>query len=274
MRMADEIALVTGGTRGIGAAIARRFAGEGAAVVITGRSADLGEQVVAGIQSDGGRVAFVTADVGTETDVVAAMNTARERFGPLTVLVNNAAPTTFIAQGGDGPIARQTTENFDQILKVGLYGPFWCCKYAIPQMIEAGHGSIVNISSLSAVSGLPGLPTYSAIKGAMNSMTRQIAVDYAHHRIRVNAIVCGIVINEFSAAAFASPETRAAQQAIQLTRLGEVDDIARMATYLASTEADYISGSILHIDGGMSALGNFQADRTLEKIDEDLAAQG
>ena len=82
------------------------------------------------------------------------------------------------------------------------------------------------------------------------------------------------MINEFSAAAFASPETRAAQQAIQLTRLGEVDDIARMATYLASTEADYVSGSILHIDGGMSALGHFQADRTLERIDEDLATRG
>jgi NAD(P)-dependent dehydrogenase (short-subunit alcohol dehydrogenase family) len=92
MRMAGEVALVTGGTRGIGAAIARRFAGEGAAVVITGRSAELGEQVVKSIEADGGRAAFVSADVGVEADVAAAVGAARERFGPLTVLVNNAAP--------------------------------------------------------------------------------------------------------------------------------------------------------------------------------------
>lgn len=251
MRLKDKVAFITGATSGIGAVMARRFAEQGAAVVLAARRADRGEAIAAGIRAAGGRAAFARMDQAREDEVKAAVDFAARTFGRLDVLVNNAGPVDLIASGADRRVHELPTETFDQIMKVTIYGAFWCCKYAIPHMIAGGKGAIVNVSSIAAVTGMPMLAAYSAAKGALSALTRQIAFDYGANNIRCNAIVTGYIRHEGSGGQVDTPEKLAAYRSRHLTRLGVPDDMANAAIYLAADESDFVTGSALNVEGGV-----------------------
>ncbi len=254
MRLEGQVALVTGSTRGIGRATALRFAAEGASVIVTGRSRDDGRAVEQRIRDAGGEAVYVSTDLAHEGDVVAAVDAATDRYGKLTTLVNNAAPTELM---GPGRLDRRVTElandGWDSIMLVGLKAVMWMCKHAIPRIVDAGGGAIVNISSAASILGTPGLDTYTALKGALNALTRSIAVEYAADNVRCNCIVSGMVLtSEGAFKMMDDPAIGGATRAMHLTRLGMPDDIANAALFLASDEAGFITGALIPVDGGVT----------------------
>jgi meso-butanediol dehydrogenase/(S,S)-butanediol dehydrogenase/diacetyl reductase len=252
LRLDGKVALVTGGTRGIGAGIVEMLAAEGAAVAFTGRSEDKGAEVERKVTDAGGRALYVRADNGREDEVAGAVRATVERFGSLTALVNNAISDQ-VGSGRDSHVDTIDNETFDNILLIALKGAFWASKYAIPEMRKAGGGSIVNISASSSVLSIPTRPAYQASKGAINALTRQMAVDYGKEGIRANAIVVGFVFTGTPemTAILANPKLRAAFEAnVLVPQLGEPADIAAGVVYLASDESKYVTGIQLVIDGG------------------------
>jgi NAD(P)-dependent dehydrogenase (short-subunit alcohol dehydrogenase family) len=247
VRLAGEHALITGSTAGIGRAIARRFAAEGAAVCVTGRDTTRGDAVVAAIEADGGRAYFVPAELRDEQACDALVAAAARAMGALSVLVNNAAG----GDAGAGPVGTVTTEAWHAILTVNLTAPMWLTRAALPHLLDAGHGSIVNISTRQAERASRGFAAYIASKGGLNALTRSIAVDYADLGIRCNTISPGYVLNDRRDADIDS-ERRARYEGMHLTRLGSADDVAYAAVYLASQESGFVTGLNLQVDGGSS----------------------
>ncbi|MBV8297022.1 MAG: glucose 1-dehydrogenase [Acidimicrobiia bacterium] len=244
-RLDGEVALVTGSTLGIGAGVARLFAAEGARVVVTGRDIERGSAVVDGVD---GEAVFVAADLAAPESASRLVDAAVERFGTLTVLVNNAVE----AGTRDGPVADVSDQAWARILEVNLLAVARLCRAAIPVMTGAGHGSIVNVSSRAARRASRGLAAYSASKGALEALTRSIAVDYADQGIRCNTVSPGYVLNERRDADL-SDERRRRLEAMHLTRLGQPLDVAYAALYLASREAEFVTGILLPVDGGSSS---------------------
>jgi len=258
-RLDGKVAIVTGSTRGIGRATALRFAREGARVVVTGRTEDAGRAVEDEIRAAGGEGVFVPTDLAREEDVVQMVSTAMERYGALTTLVNNAAPTELM---GPGRLDRRVTElendAWDSIMLVALKAVIWSCKHAIPAMAASatphGGAAIVNISSAASILGTPGLATSTAAKGALNALTRSLAVEYAPDNIRVNCIVSGMVLTSEGAwKMMEDPVIGGATKAMHLTRLGMPDDIANAALFLASDESAFVTGAVIPVDGGVTA---------------------
>jgi len=247
-RMQDEIAIVTGSNSGLGRAIARRFAAEGARVVVTGRNTERGEAMVKSLAGLPGESVFLPADLSDENACQGLVASCVEHFGGLSVLVNNAV------SGAVSP--RQTavetlaTETWEQVFRVTLTAAMWMCRAAIPHMRTAGGGSIINVSSRAAERATPGLPAYVAAKGGMNALTRSIATDYAADGIRCNTLAPGYVINEVREVL--SEERRAHFERMHLTRIPIADDIAAAAAFLASRDAEVITGVLLPVDGGSS----------------------
>jgi NAD(P)-dependent dehydrogenase (short-subunit alcohol dehydrogenase family) len=244
MRLSGKVALVSGSTRGIGRSIAQMFAAEGAKVAVTGRTVERGQKVVDLIRSEGGDAEFFTLDVTQEESVSGVIDAVVDRFGSLTTLVNNAAPTVEVG-AGIKPFVEVTTEEWNLIILSALTGNvFWACKYGIPHLAAAGGGSIINISSGQSVVGMGGFGAYGAAKAALNSLTRTIAVEEATRNIRCNTILVGRVVAKGDAGAGVTPG--------HLTRLGTPNDIAYAATYLAADEAAFVTGSMLTADGGFT----------------------
>jgi len=244
-RLDGEVALVTGSTAGIGAEIARVFAGEGASVVVTGRDADRGAKVV---DSAGPRAVFVAADLSDRDAADTLVKAAVDRFGSLTVLVNNAMES----DTRDGPVGDVADETWERVLTVNVVAAARLCRAAIPVMTASGHGSIVNISSKAAQRAPRRLAAYIASKGALEALTRSIAADYSDQGIRCNTLSPGYVLNERRDANL-SDERRQQLEAMALTRLTEARDIANAAVYLASAEAEVVTGIVLPVDGGGTA---------------------
>jgi NAD(P)-dependent dehydrogenase (short-subunit alcohol dehydrogenase family) len=242
MRLAGKVAFISGSTRGIGRTTAEMFAAEGAKVAVAGRTVEKGEKVVNIIREAGGEAIFVPLDVSNEDSVRAAIDATVERFGSLTTLVNNAAATD-VVNTNIKPMVDYTTEEWNQIILTSLTGNvFWASKYAIPHMIEAGGGSIVNVGAGTAVMGSFGLSAYSAAKGGMNAVTRVMAVEGAQHNIRCNVIVVGRVISH--------SKDRGPESTGLLTRVGRPSDIAYAAMWLAADESEFITGTEVTADGG------------------------
>ncbi len=247
MRLTGKVALVTGSTRGIGRSICEMFAREGAQVAVTGRTVERGQKVVARIREAGGDAEFIRLDVTDEQSVHDCIEATVSRFGKLTTLINNAAPTDIVSTTIKR-LVDYTTDEWNSIILGALTGNvFWTTKYAVPHLEAAGGGSIVNISSGQSIVGISGFAAYAAAKGGMNSITRSIAVEEAPRNIRCNAIVVGRVVAKGDTGAGISPG--------HLTRLGVPDDIAYTATYLAADESAFVTGSIITADGGFTING-------------------
>lgn len=251
--LAGKVALVTGATQAMGEAIARRLASDGAAVLGVGRNEERGNAVAARLRADGLRADFVAADVGEERQVAAAVEAAVQRFGGLDIVVNNAA--SLDGSAPEAPVHLEPTATFDAIMKVNLYGPFWFAKYAVPVMMASGAGgSFVTISSYSAERGVAGIPAYTASKGALHALTRQIAVDYAEYGIRANTLVLGSISVPRNAVLHDDAAMADALRSARLVhRVGRPDDVAAAVAFLAGDEAGYITGTTLDVDGGLLA---------------------
>ena len=224
-------------------------------MIVTGRTETAGREVEKEILDAGGKATFVPTDLANEDDVRAMVQAAVDSYGSLTTLVNNAAPTELM---GPGRLDRRVTElendAWDSIMLVALKAVVWACKYSIPEMIKAGGGALVNISSAASMLGTPGLDTYTAAKGALNTLTRSIAVEYAADNIRSNCIVSGMVLtSEGAHKMMDDPVIGGATKAMHLTRLGLPEDIANAALFLASDEAAFITGAVIPVDGGVTA---------------------
>jgi NAD(P)-dependent dehydrogenase (short-subunit alcohol dehydrogenase family) len=255
-RLPGKVALITGSTRGIGRAIAERFALEGAKVVVTGRTESAGTEVEDAIRDAGGEATYVQSDLAREDDVARAVQVAADRYGGLTTLVNNVAPTDLVGPGrGDRSLAEITDDAWDNVMTVALKQMVWCARHAVPHLTAAeGGASIVNISSAASMRGTPGIDAYTAAKGAINALTRSLAVELAPQGVRVNTIVCGMVLtSEGAFKMMEHPVIGPATRALHLTRLGLPEDIANVALFLASDEAAYVTGVNLPADGGLLA---------------------
>jgi NAD(P)-dependent dehydrogenase (short-subunit alcohol dehydrogenase family) len=249
VRLAGEVALVTGSTAGIGKAIAIEFGAQGARVAVHGRDEQRGAAVVDEIVTAGGHAELVPADLSTEAACAGLVAAAAERLGGLTVLVNNAVAG--VVDGGDAAVADMDTAAWESTLRVNVTAPMWLCRSALPHLRSAGHGSIINISSRQGERPSAGLAAYATSKGALNALTRAVAVEEAPHGIRCNTISPGYVVNERRDADL-SDERRQRLEGMHLTRLGVARDVAFAAVYLASGESEYLTGINLQLDGGGS----------------------
>ena len=247
-RLNGKVAIITGGNAGIGEAVAKLFADEGASVVVTGRRKEELERVVKGIGVNKGRALAVAGSVTDEGHVREVVAQTIRTFGKLTILVNNA---------GIGDFGKRIHEVDDDawlnVLDINLTGVFRMTRAAIPEMVKHGGGVIVNISTIASVVGLPMLPAYAASKGGLDALTRSIAVDYAKDNIRCNVVNPGLIDTPMAASLMTSPEQLnpiLAQYAIR--RPGKPEEVAKMVLYLASDDAAWVTGSTFMIDGGMT----------------------
>ena len=252
MRLAGKVAIITGAASGMGRAAARLFAREGAEVVIADLDDARGAAVCSEIRAEGGEAAFVRTDVSRSGDVAALVADTVARYGRLTTLYNNAAATKLCIEE-DRSVTELPEEVWDEMIAVTLKGCYLCCKYGIPEIIRAGGGSVINTSSTDAIMGQGGYDSYNAAKGGILAMTRSMAVAYAPHKVRVNAILPGFIRTEATQRWLDAPGSRKAIEALHLTRVGEPEDVARFALYLASDDSDYVTGGWHCIDGGFTA---------------------
>ncbi len=252
MRLAGEHALVTGSTSGIGKAIAVEFAAQGGVVAVHGRNVERGDAVVSQIEAAGGAARFFPADIAIETECAALISAVHDWAGGLTILVNNAVGGSLAGvETHDSKVGDMDTAHWETALRMNATAPMWLIRAAIPHMRAAGHGSIINVSSRQAERPSGGLSAYAASKGAMNALTRAVAVEYAGDGIRCNTISPGYVLNERRDADIA-PERRERFEGMHLTRLGEASDVAHAAVYLAGQESGFLTGINLQLDGGSS----------------------
>jgi NAD(P)-dependent dehydrogenase (short-subunit alcohol dehydrogenase family) len=249
VRLAGKVALISGGARGMGAAEARLFAREGARVVIGDILDAEGKAVEAEIAGQGGQAVYVHLDVTSEADWERAVASAVSRFGRLDVLVNNAGV------GGGSLLEHTTAEAWDRGMDVNAKGVFLGTRAAIPAMRRTGGGSIVNISSQLGLVGLErSSPWYQASKGAVRTLTKLTAVQYARERIRANSVHPGPITTPMTEARRGDPgHYEFMVSRIPLGRYGEPDEVAYGVLYLASDESSFVTGSELVIDGGWTA---------------------
>lgn len=247
-RLQGKVAIVTGGNAGIGEAIAKLFAEEGASVVVTGRRKEELDRVVKGIGVNGGRALAVAGSVTDEAHVREVVAQTIRTFGKLHILVNNA---------GIGDFGKRIHETDDatwaQVLDINLTGVFRMTRAAVPEMLRGAGGSIINISSVASLVGIPALPAYAASKGGLDALTRAMAVDYARDNIRCNVINPGLVDTPMAASLMSNPtnlEPILAQYAIR--RPGKPEEVAKLVLYLASDESAWVTGGTFPIDGGMT----------------------
>lgn len=251
MRLKDKVALITGGGSGIGREAALLFAKEGAAVVVADVTDDAGRETVERITSDGGRASYVHADVSAAQDSEGMIAHAEREFGRLHVLFNNAG----IMHSSDDDAISTSIETWELTMRINALGVFLGCKYGIPALRRAGGGSVINTASFVALMGAATPQVaYTASKGAVLAMTRELAVVHARENIRVNALCPGPLRTPLLMA-FLDTEAKKQRRLVHLPmgRFGEAAEIARAALFLASDDSSYVTGAELLVDGGLTA---------------------
>lgn len=254
-------ALVTGANSGIGQGIALALGRAGASVMVNYYAGDeAAEEVVAAIRDEGGSAVAHRADVSREDEVLGMFARMLEEFGTIDILVNNAGIQM------DAPLTEMTLEQWSRVLAVNLTGQFLCAREAIREFLRRGvvpevscaAGKILCISSVHEVIPWAGHVNYAASKGGVQMMMQSIAQEYAPHRIRVNNISPGAIRTPINTAAWESPEAyEALMELVPYKRIGEVEDVGRVAVWLASDQADYINGTSIFVDGGMTLYPGF-----------------
>jgi meso-butanediol dehydrogenase/(S,S)-butanediol dehydrogenase/diacetyl reductase len=247
-RLEGRVAIVTGGGSGIGAAVARLFAAEGAEVTLCGRRRGPLDAVAREIAREGGRGRAVPVDVADEAQVEALLKDTQSRAGRLDALVNNAY------QLAPGPLAQLSTADWHHCFRVTLDGVFFGLRAALRLMQAQGSGSIVNVSSTAGLAGQAGLGGYASAKAALENLTRTAAVEAAAYGVRVNSLCPGVIATEGTLSAFSDPRLRAAMtRQIPAGRFGLPEEVARAALFLASDDSSYVTGATLVVDGGQHA---------------------
>ena len=239
-----RVAVVTGGSRGIGAAIATLLAERGAAVVVSGRDEDRLKAAVKALEGDGHRVLGMVADAARREDAERLVEVAREQFGRLDVLVNNAGITR------DALLVRMKDDDWDRVMETNLRGAFLMTRAAGRVMMRQRSGRIVNITSTAGVMGNPGQANYSAAKAGLIGLTKAAARELAHWNILVNAVAPGLIETDMTAAIPAAAREALLAQ-VPLARMGGVQDVAEMVGFLAGAGAGYITGQVFHVNGGL-----------------------
>lgn len=248
MRLAGKTALITGAGAGIGRETALLFAREGAKVVVAERDGVAGEATAAVIRDGGGDAVAVATDVTDHAQVQSAVDTALRRFGRLDILYNNVGGSTL----QDGPVTTAPLEEFWNKIRTDLFGTWLGCRCAIPAMIAGGGGSVVNASSMCALMGTPGKDAYTAAKGGVAALTRSMAVEFAPHKIRVNAVAPAATLTERVKGLLQQDGVTADIARDYLLGFVDPSDVALAVLYLASDEARVVTGQVLPVDSGIT----------------------
>lgn len=252
-RLEGKVAIVTGAASGIGEASAVRMAAEGAAVVVADRNETGAKEVADRIQGAGGRALAVACDVSSEDDIVAMVAAAVDTFGALHVVHNNAALTDASAHAKDHTVLDLSVETWDRSMAVNARGAMLVCKHAVPHLIEAGGGSIINTASNQALAGDLSQTAYGAAKGAVVTLTMSVATAFGKQGVRCNCISPGAIRTPSLLNACPPAILDLIEESNLVARLGEPEDIAALALFLASDESSFITGLTIRCDGGQLA---------------------
>jgi NAD(P)-dependent dehydrogenase (short-subunit alcohol dehydrogenase family) len=246
--LTGRVAVVTGGSRGIGRAIAVECAKMGASVVVSSRKLDACEAVVSEIKAAGGKATAFACNIGHKPNLEALVAHAKEAHGGIDILIPNAA-----INPSYGPSAETSDEVWNKVLNSNLTATHWLCQMVLPGMAERGGGSVVLLSSIAATAGTANLGIYAISKAAEAQLARNLAVEWGAKNIRVNSIAPGVVKTDFAKALYENPKAAAYISSMTcMKRLGEPEDIAGVAVFLASDAAKYITGQFILVDGGAS----------------------
>ena len=246
--LAGKTAVITGSTRGIGRAIAGRMAEAGATVVVSSRKADACDDAVRAIEaaSGAGRAIAIPANISNKEDLQKLIDEANRRLGRIDVLVCNAASNPYY-----GPMSGISDDQFRKILENNVISNHWLCQMVLPQMVERRDGAIVIVSSIGGLRGSPVIGAYNVSKAADFQLARNLAVEYGPHNVRINCIAPGLVKTDFARALWEDPERlEKVNNVVPLRRIGEPDEIAGAAVFLASKAGTFMTGQMIVIDGG------------------------
>jgi 3-oxoacyl-[acyl-carrier protein] reductase len=242
--LGGKVAIVTGGSRGIGGAIAALLAEHGAAVVVSGRDADRLQRAVRELEERGALVHGVVADAAKREDVDRLVEAAKERFGRVDILVNNAGITR------DGLLIRMKDDDWDRVMETNLRGAFMMTRAAVKLMVRQRSGRVINIASTAGAMGSPGQTNYSAAKAGLIGLTKAAARELAHWGILVNAVAPGLIETDMAAAVPAEARDALLAQ-VPLKRIGSAREVAEMVGFLAGDGAAYVTGQVFHVNGGL-----------------------